>query len=163
MSVAPRRRQEPARIGSTSSRPTSAAMPPAVRRKIVPNPTPSVPMAARYSARRSRPAAHRDPKCGLGVLGREDGLPDEEGDEAGDQPDDEHHGGEYRGLGGEQQSRRCGVGPERRPDLSRRVLRADDEDTEHADGQLGQEHPVQAEPGRIERSAGRRPRHGPNG
>ena len=46
------------RMGSTRSAPTRVAMPPAVRRRMVPSPRPNRPMAARYSAAADHGAEH---------------------------------------------------------------------------------------------------------
>ena len=86
------------------------------------------------------------------VLGRQDALPDEEGDEARDRGDDERDDGEGHRLR-EQHQRAARNGREGRSNHPGRVLGADHQHAEHSDRQLGEEHTPQADRRRVEGQA----------
>src|SRR6202050_2797667 len=81
-------------------------------------------------------------------MAADEGLAREERREAGDLAHDEGHHGEDQRFGG-QYPASLRDGDQASADHPRRVLGADEEHPEHGDGNLGDEHPRLADPGRV--------------
>ncbi len=139
--------------GSTKKTPTNSAMPPAVRRTIVPSAMHIAPVAVVKSAapKMQRSAVGRAQRDVDVVLG-EDRLAAEEADERGDQHQHEHDAGEDEQLGPQHREalRRC---HQTRADHAGVVLAGDRHDAEDRDRQLGQVPATEAVVDRIDREA----------